>query len=78
MDFSVLEVINSFEKVTGQSLNYKIAGRRPGDVEKVWADTSYANDELGWKAAKSLDEMMGSAWKWEQALATEKINPAIT
>lgn len=70
--FSVLEVINSFEKVTGQSLNYKIAGRRPGDVEKVWADTSYANDELGWKANKSLDEMMGSAWKWEQALSLKK------
>jgi UDP-glucose 4-epimerase len=70
--FSVLEVIESFEKVTGQKLNYNIVGRRPGDVEKVWADTSYANEELGWKAQKSLDEMMGSAWKWEQALALKK------
>ncbi|KAF0196917.1 MAG: UDP-glucose 4-epimerase [Bacteroidetes bacterium] len=70
--FSVLEVIQSFEKVTGQKLNYKIVGRRPGDVEKVWADTSYANTELGWKAAKSLDEMMDSAWKWELVLAKKK------
>ncbi|MBK6962607.1 MAG: UDP-glucose 4-epimerase GalE [Bacteroidales bacterium] len=70
--FSVLEVIKSFEKVSGESLNYKIVGRRPGDVEKVWADTSFANQELGWKAQKSLDEMMGSAWKWEQALADKK------
>lgn len=69
---SVLEVINSFEKVSGKSLNYKIVGRRPGDVEKVWADTSFANQELGWKAEKSLDEMMRSAWKWEQALAGRK------
>lgn len=70
--FSVLEVIQSFEKMTGQKLNYKIVGRRPGDVEKVWADTAYANTELGWKAVKSLDEMMGSAWKWEQVLAKKK------
>jgi UDP-glucose 4-epimerase len=70
--FSVLEVINSFEKVSGQPLNYKIVGRRPGDIEKVWADTTYANEELGWKAEKSLDEMMRSAWKWEQALAGRK------
>ncbi len=64
--------IKSFEKVRGESVNYKIVGRGPGDVEKVWADTSFANQELGWKAQKSLDEMMGSAWKWEQALADKK------
>ncbi len=69
---SVLEVIRSFEKVSGEKLNYRIAGRRPGDIEQVWADTSYANRELGWKAEKDLDDMMRSAWKWEQALATEK------
>lgn len=67
--FSVLEVIKSFEKVSGIKLNYSITGRRPGDIEKVWADTSYANAELGWKAEKTLDEMMASAWKWEQKLA---------
>jgi len=70
--FSVLEVIKSFEKVSGKSLNYKIVGRRAGDIEKVWADTSFANEELGWKALKSLDEMMSSAWKWELALAGKK------
>lgn len=69
--FSVLEVIKSFEKVTGQSLNYEIVDRRPGDIEKVWADTTYANIELGWNATRSLDEMISSAWKWELALAGE-------
>jgi UDP-glucose 4-epimerase len=66
--FSVLEVIHSFEKVSGEKLNYKIVPRRPGDVEKVWADTRFANAELGWRAEKSLDEMMASAWKWEKEL----------
>jgi UDP-glucose 4-epimerase len=66
--FSVLEVINSFEKVTGVKLNYKIVERRPGDIEKVWADTTFANEELGWKAEKGIDEMMLSAWNWEKAL----------
>jgi UDP-glucose 4-epimerase len=66
--FSVLEVINSFEKTTGVKLNYKIVERRAGDIEKVWADTTFANDELGWRAEKGIDEMMQSAWKWEKAL----------
>jgi len=65
---TVLEVIHSFEKVTGLKLNYEIAGRRTGDVEQVWADTQKANEVLGWKAEKSLDEMMLSAWNWELAL----------
>lgn len=70
--FTVLEVIKSFEKVSGQKLNYEIVGRRSGDVEKVWADTSYANEELGWKADRDIDSMMNSAWKWEQALAEKE------
>lgn len=70
--FTVLEAIQSFEKVSGKKLNYKIVDRRSGDIEKVWADTRYANEELGWKAERSLDEMMISAWKWEQALAESK------
>ena len=65
---SVLEVINSFERSTGETLNYKIVGRRAGDVEQVWADTNFANRELGWKAEKTLDEMTLSAWKWETSL----------
>ncbi|MFW5761329.1 MAG: GDP-mannose 4,6-dehydratase, partial [Cyclobacteriaceae bacterium] len=66
--FSVLQVIKSFEKVTNQKLNYEIVARRPGDIEQIWADTTLANQELGWKAEKSLDEMMASAWKWQQHL----------
>lgn len=69
---SVLEVIKSFEKVSGEKLNYKIVPRRAGDVEQTWADTQYANDELGWKAERGLDDMMLSAWKWEKALASKK------
>ncbi len=70
--YSVMEVIKSFEKVSGEKLNYKIVDRRPGDVEQVWADTAFANKELGWKAEKGLDEMMASAWKWEKALAEKE------
>ena len=65
--YSVLDVIRSFEHVSGMKLNYKIVDRRPGDIEKVWADTTLANEELGWNAKKELDEMMLSAWKWEQS-----------
>lgn len=66
--YSVLEVIQSFERSTAEKLNYEIVGRRPGDVEQVWADTTFANEELGWKAEKGIDEMTLSAWKWELAL----------
>lgn len=71
--FSVLEVINAFEKVSESKLNYSITERRAGDIEKVWADTDYANTELGWKAEKTLEEMMLSAWRWELSLK-EKTN----
>jgi UDP-glucose 4-epimerase len=64
--YSVLEVIQSFERVSGIKLNYRFVARRPGDIEKVWADTTLANKELGWKAGKSLDEAMQSAWNWEK------------
>jgi len=66
--FSVLEVIKSFERTTKQKLNYRITGRRQGDIEKVWADASYSNNELGWKTSKTLDEMTLSAWLWELEL----------
>ena len=66
--YSVMETIKTFEKVSGKKLNYQVVGRRPGDIEKVWADTSYANRELGWKAERGLEEMLGSAWKWQLAL----------
>jgi UDP-glucose 4-epimerase len=65
---SVLEVIKSFEKVSGKTLNYKIVDRRKGDVISAYADTKKANEELGWKAELSLDDAMRSAWKWEQMI----------
>ncbi|MCJ7465884.1 MAG: UDP-glucose 4-epimerase GalE [Maribacter sp.] len=65
---TVLEVIQSFEKVSGVKLNYKIVPRRPGDITKAYADTTKANTILGWKAQYSLDEAMKSAWDWEQVI----------
>jgi UDP-glucose 4-epimerase len=67
--YSVKEVVQSFERVSGKKLPVKIVARRPGDIVQVWADTSLANRELGWKAEKTLDEMMLSAWKWQQSLS---------
>ncbi len=63
---SVLELVRTFEKVNGLKLNYKMVGRRPGDVESVWADTRLANEELGWRAERPLDETLRSAWEWEK------------
>lgn len=63
---SVLEVINAFEKVTGKKLPYKIVDRRPGDVIAVYADTTKANKQLGWKTEKTMEEALASAWKWEK------------
>ena len=63
---SVLQIIKSFEKATGIKLNFKIVERRPGDIEKIWADTTYANTELGWKAETGLEETLLSAWNWEK------------
>ena len=68
---SVLEVIESFERVSGEKLNYKIVGRREGDVIAAYADTKKANEELGWKTELTLDDAMLSAWKWEQAVRSE-------
>lgn len=70
---SVLQVINAFERTTGINLNYEITARRPGDVVKVYADTSYANKELGWKATRSLDDMITSAWAWEKILQKKEM-----
>ncbi|RNC89650.1 MAG: UDP-glucose 4-epimerase GalE [Allomuricauda sp.] len=65
---SVLEVIHSFERVSGEKLNYKIAPRRSGDVVQAYADTSKANSVLGWKAESTLDEAVKSAWEWEKKI----------
>ncbi len=63
---SVLEVIETFEKVSGKQLSYKIVGRREGDITSAYASTEKANEVLGWKAQSTLEEAMASAWKWEQ------------
>lgn len=65
---TVLEVIQSFEKVSGEKLNYKIVERRPGDVTAAYADTTKANMVLGWKAEKTLDDAMADAWRWEKKI----------
>lgn len=65
---SVLEVVKAFEKTTGQPLNYKIVARRPGDVIAVYADTTKANEVLGWKAENTMEDALQSAWKWEKKL----------
>lgn len=69
---SVLEVINTFEKVTGEKLAYTITNRREGDVTAAYADTTRANEELGWRAEKSLDEALKSAWKWERKVSSKE------
>ena len=68
---SVLELINAFQKVNGVKLNYRFAPRREGDVIAVWADPSLAERKLGWKATRTIEETLASAWAWEKKLAGE-------
>ncbi len=65
---SVFEMIRNFENIAGIKINHSVTNRRPGDVEKVWADPTLANQELGWKAETSLDKTLISAWNWEKKL----------
>jgi UDP-glucose 4-epimerase len=65
---SVLELIHVFEKVSGKPLNYKIVGRREGDIEQIWANPERANKILGWKAQENIEDTMASAWKWQLKL----------
>lgn len=69
---SVLELINTFEEVNALKLPYDIVGRRPGDVTAVWADTSLANNVLGWKAERTLDQTLQAAWNWEKHIRNIK------
>lgn len=62
---TVLEIIKTFEKVYKKPLNYKIVDRRPSDITAIYADTKFAEQELGWKTEKSLEEALSSAWKWQ-------------
>lgn len=66
--YSVLDIIRTFEEVNGLKLPYSIGPRRPGDVEKVWANASKAAEVLKWKATLGLREMVESAWKWQKSL----------
>lgn len=70
--YSVLETIKTFERVNRVKVPFDIAPRREGDVEKIYADTRLANEVLGWHAEKNLEEMVSSAWKWEQNIQQSK------
>lgn len=70
---SVLELINVFEKVSGQKLNYKIVSRRVGDIEKIWAAPKKANEVLGWTAKETIEDTMSSAWNWQLKLREKGI-----
>ncbi|HUR11273.1 MAG TPA: UDP-glucose 4-epimerase GalE, partial [Flavitalea sp.] len=69
---TVLEAIHAFEKVSGVKLNYMVGGRRPGDVIAIYANNDYARKTLGWNLNFSLDDMMLTAWKWEQRLKLDE------
>lgn len=63
---SVMEVVKTFEQINQVKLNYRIGPRRPGDVEQIWADTNKAEQILGWKTKKNLEDMLESAWRWQK------------
>lgn len=66
---STLEIVRAFEKANGLKLKYKIGPRREGDIMAVWADPTLANEELGWKAERSLEQTLRSAWNWQKHLS---------
>lgn len=66
---TVLEVINAFEKSTGQKLNYTVGPRRGGDIEQIYGDATKSSQELGWTAELNVEDMMQSAWEWEKYIA---------
>ena len=66
---SVMELVKAFEKVNGVKVNYRIAPRRPGDIIAIWADPTLANEEMGWRATRTIEETLAAAWAWEKHLA---------
>jgi len=64
----VLELLHAFERATGKAVNFKIVGRRAGDIEQIYADTTKANKVLGWKSDVSLEDTLLSAWNWEKKI----------
>src|SRR4029078_7762789 len=71
--YTVLEAIGAFERTTGVRLNYKIGPRRPCAVEAIYSENTRARRTLGWRPARSVDEMMATAWAWEQKLAEQRL-----
>jgi UDP-glucose 4-epimerase len=70
---STLEVVEGFEKATGVKVNWEFAPRREGDIEQVWGNVDKANKVLGWKADTPTDEVLKSAWRWQQKLREDGI-----
>jgi UDP-glucose 4-epimerase len=64
--YSVINLIEAFEKASQKKISYTIVGRRPGDIAECWSDPSLARKELGWVATHSLDEMMRDTWNWQK------------
>jgi len=69
---TVLEAIKAFEKVSSVKLNYQIGPRRPGDVVAIYANNDLARKQLGWQLQYNLEDMLSTAWKWEQKLKTDE------
>ena len=70
---STLEIVEGFEKATGVKLNWKFGPRREGDIEKVWGNVDKANQVLGWKADTPIEEVLASAWKWQEKLREDGV-----
>ena len=70
---STLEIVTTFEKATGVTVNWKFGPRREGDIEKIWGDCTKANTVLGWKADTPLEDVLASAWKWQQKLREDGV-----
>lgn len=70
--YSVLEVVRAFEKISSRPLNYQIVGKRPGDIEIAYADTSFVEKELRWRAQRSLEDSLQTAWDWQKKMISDK------
>lgn len=70
---STLEIVTTFEKATSVKVNWKFGPRREGDIEKIWGDCAKANKVLGWKANTPLEDVLASAWKWQQKLREDGV-----
>ena len=64
--YSVLEMVNTFKRISGRDVPYKITPRRPGDVAACYADPALSHQKLGWKAERNLDEMLADTWRWQK------------